>query len=102
MSEQLHSVRDQMRSVIDKDKALRRETANIEKYFELDEIELIHKYDEIHALEMEPLFYEQRQLVDLVSQALLTRIEYKISPSFRQQLEQEAQQINHQEDHMNG
>lgn len=95
-SEQLHSVRNQMRVNINRDAALRREASGVDKYIELDEIELIHKYDEIHALEAEPLFYEQRQLVDFISHALLNRIEHKISASFRAQLEQEAQ-VNNQE-----
>ncbi|MCO4274296.1 hypothetical protein NG701_07615 [Pseudarthrobacter sp. HLT3-5] len=67
-------------------------------YFNLDEIQLVRRYDKLHELESRPLDDEQRQLVDFIIRALLSRIEYKISPSFRHQLEEEAQQTNFQED----
>ncbi len=102
MSEHFISVRDEFRLSRDREAALQRELRAVDSYIELDEIELIHRYDEIHALEQQPLLDEQRQVVDFVCQALLARMEYKISPSFRQQLEEEAQQTNHQEDHMYG
>lgn len=102
MSEQFISVRDEFRAASRRDAVLKRELGAIDSYYELDEIKLIRRYDEIHALEQQPLLDEQRQTVDFVCQALLARIEYKISPSFRQQLEQEAQQTNQQEDHMYG
>lgn len=37
-------------------------------------------------------------MVDFISHALLDRIEHKISPNFRRQLEQEAQQIKQPEE----
>ncbi|WP_427007160.1 hypothetical protein [Pseudarthrobacter sp. H2] len=85
-----------------RDAALKREVAGIDSYYELDEIQLVRRYDEFHTLEQQPLLDDQRQLVDFVIKALLTRIEYKISPSFRHQLEEEAQQTNHQQEHING
>lgn len=94
MSERLISVRDDSRLVSGRTATLKREMAGIDSYFELDEIQLVHRYDEFHALEQQQLIDEQRQVVDFIIQALLSRIEYKISPSFRLQLEQEAVQTN--------
>lgn len=83
--------------------ALRKEARAVEAdYFDLDEIQLVNRYDELHAVEGQPLKDEQRQLVDFIMKALLSRIEYKISPSFRHQLEEEAQQTNFQEDPIYG
>jgi hypothetical protein len=83
----------------DIDRDLRNEVKATESdYFNLDEIQLVKRYDELHAVEGQPLKDEQRQLVDFIMKALLSRIEYKISPSFRHQLEEEAQQTNFQEE----
>jgi hypothetical protein len=82
---------------------LKREERALEtEHFQLDEIELVRRYDEVHSLENLLLDQDQRQLLDFVTQALLTRIEHKISPSFRKQLEEEAQQTKFQEDPMYG
>ncbi|WP_160665091.1 hypothetical protein [Pseudarthrobacter sp. ATCC 49987] len=94
MSEHFISVRDEFRHSIDRAAAIKREAASIDRYYELDEIQLVQRYDRFHELDQEQLPAEQRQTVDFIIQALLGRIEYKISPSFRQQLEQEAQQTN--------
>lgn len=102
MSEHYISVRNEFRLARDREVALQRELRAVDSYIELDEIELVHRYDEIHEMEQWRLLDEHRQMVDFISHALLDRIEHKISPSFRQQLEQEAQQTNHQEDHMYG
>lgn len=82
---------------------LKREVRAVEaEHFELDEIELVKRYDEVRGLESQYIDPEQRQLLDFVLGALLTRIGNKISPSFRRQLEEEAQQTNNQEDPMHG
>lgn len=100
MSEHYVSVRDEFRRTRDRAAAIEREHAAVDSYYELDEIQLIHRYDEIHELGQWQLFEEQRQIVAFISNALLDRIEHKISPSFRRQLEQEAQQINQPEEVM--
>lgn len=94
MSEHFVSVRDEFRLARSREATLKRELGAVDSYIELDEIQLVRRYDEIHKLEQQPLLDEQRQMVDFISHALLDRIEHKISPSFRQQLEQEAQQTN--------
>jgi hypothetical protein len=98
MSEHFISVRDEFRLARDRDDVLKRELGAVDTYHELDEIQLVHRYDEIHELEQRSLLDEQRQLVAFISNALLDRIEHKISPSFRRQLEQEAQQTNQPEE----
>lgn len=100
MSEHYLSVRDEFRRARDRAAAIEREYSAVDNYYELDEIRLIHRYDEIHELEQWDLLDEQRQMVAFISNALLDRIEHKISPSFRRQLEQEAQQINQPEEVM--
>lgn len=102
MSEHYLSVRDEFRRARDRAAAIEREYGAVGSYYELDEIQLIHRYDEIHELEQWQLFDEQREMVTFISNALLNRIEHKISPSFRRQLEQEALQTNLQEDPMYG
>lgn len=77
---------------------LQREVRAVEgEHFELDEIQLVRRYDEVRGLEVQYIDPEQRQLMDFVLGALLNRIGNKITPSFRQQLEEEAQQTNNQE-----
>lgn len=87
-------VQNELRRANDRQDALERELGAVDSYIELDEIQLVNRYDEIHKLEQQPLVKEQRQMVDFISHALLDRIEHKITPSFRRQLEQEAQQTN--------
>lgn len=98
MSEHYVSVRE----VAGRAAAIDREAASVDSYYELDEIELVQRYDKVRSLDQQQLFDEQRQTVDFIIQALLTRIEYKISPSFRQQLEREALQTNQPENQMYG
>ncbi|NHW45925.1 hypothetical protein HAV21_03305 [Paenarthrobacter sp. MSM-2-10-13] len=98
MSERFVSIRDEFRHSRDREAAIKREAASTDSYYELDEIQLVQRYDKFHELDQWQLIDEQRQTVDFIIQALLSRIEYKISPSFRQQLEQEAQQTNQPEE----
>ena len=87
MSEHFVSVRDEFRHSRDRAAAIKREAVATDSYYELDEIQLVQRYDKFHELDQWQLIAEQRQTVDFIIQALLSRIEYKISPSFRQQLE---------------
>ncbi|MDR6794199.1 hypothetical protein J2X12_003472 [Pseudarthrobacter oxydans] len=98
MSEHFFSVRDEFRRARDRTAAIEREYGAVDSYYELDEIQLIHRYDEMHEVEQWDLFDEQRQMVAFISKALLERIEHKITPSFRRQLEQEAQLTNEPEE----
>jgi hypothetical protein len=93
MSEHYVSIRDRTRQGMESARRtadLQDEVAGIDSYYELDEIQLVQRYDKFHELEQQQLPGEQRELVDFICQELLTRIEYKISPSFRAQLEEEA------------